>query len=93
MLTHSVFKNLFCVHPPFYFQIDGNMGFVAGINEMLITEENGAVELIPLFPKASALRARLKIWLSTAQKSVSNGKTGLLPIFTATNPFQLLINI
>lgn len=47
MLCHSVFKNLFCVHPPFYFQIDGNLGFVAGINEMLITEENGIVELIP----------------------------------------------
>lgn len=50
MLCHSVFKNLFCVHPPFYFQIDGNLGFVAGINEMLITEENGIVELIPALP-------------------------------------------
>lgn len=50
MLCHSVFKNLFCVHPPFYFQIDGNLGFVTGINEMLITEENGIVELIPALP-------------------------------------------
>lgn len=50
MLSHSVFNNLFSVHPPFYFQIDGNLGFVAGINEMLITEENGTVELIPAIP-------------------------------------------
>ena len=50
MLSHSVFKNLFCVHPPFYFQIDGNLGFVAGINEMLITEENGVIEMLPALP-------------------------------------------
>lgn len=49
-LAHSVFKNLFCVHPPFLFQIDGNLGFVAGIHEMLIYEENGAVELLPALP-------------------------------------------
>ncbi len=50
MLSHSVFKNLFCVHPPFYFQIDGNLGFVAGINEMLLSEENGVIELLPALP-------------------------------------------
>lgn len=47
MLANSVFSNLFCKHPPTYFQIDGNLGFVAGINEMLLTEENGVIELIP----------------------------------------------
>lgn len=52
MLTHSIFKNLFCVHPPFYFQIDGNMGFVAGINEMLLSEEGGVIELIPALPES-----------------------------------------
>ncbi len=50
MLAHSVFQNLFCVHPPFYFQIDGNLGFVAGINEMLLTEEQGVIELLPALP-------------------------------------------
>lgn len=49
-LAHSVFKNLFCVHPPSLFQIDGNFGFVAGIHEMLIYEENGVVELLPALP-------------------------------------------
>lgn len=51
MLGHSVFKNLFCVHPPFLFQIDGNMGFIAGINEMLVYCENDVCELIPAIPE------------------------------------------
>ena len=50
MLSHSVFNNLFCVHPPFLFQIDGNLGFVGGINEMLVYEENGIIELLPALP-------------------------------------------
>lgn len=49
-MCNSVFKNLFCVHPPYYFQIDGNLGYVAGLNEMLITEENGVIELLPALP-------------------------------------------
>lgn len=49
-LCNAVFKNLFCVHPPYYFQIDGNLGYLAGLNEMLITEENGVVELLPALP-------------------------------------------
>lgn len=51
MLSHSVFKNLFCVHPPFLFQIDGNMGFIAGINEMLVYCEDGVCELLPAVPE------------------------------------------
>ena len=43
----SVMDNLFDFHPPFYFQIDGNMGFIAGINELLITERDGVIELLP----------------------------------------------
>ena len=39
--------NLFDFHPPCYFQIDGNMGFVAGINELLISESDGIITLLP----------------------------------------------
>lgn len=49
-LGHAVFKNLFCYHPPRYFQIDGNLGFVGGVHEMLVYEENGIVELLPALP-------------------------------------------
>lgn len=47
MLKKSIMPNLFDFHPPTYFQIDGNFGFVAGINELLVYEENGVVELLP----------------------------------------------
>lgn len=47
MLAKSIMKNLFDFHPPVFFQIDGNFGFVAGINELLVYEENGIIELLP----------------------------------------------
>ncbi len=50
-LSHAVFMNLFGVHPPLLFQIDGNFGFVAGINEMLVYTENGILELLPALPE------------------------------------------
>ena len=77
MLCHSVLKNLFCVHPPFYFQIDGNLGFVAGINEMLITEENGVIELIPALPKSYGNSGEVKNMVVNGAKTASNGKTDL----------------
>lgn len=51
MLKRAVYPNLFAFHPPSYFQIDGNLGFVAAVNAMLFYEENGAVELLPALPK------------------------------------------
>lgn len=62
MLSHAVFKNLFCVHPPFLFQIDGNMGFIAGINEILLTEENGVIELLPAMPDNLGKTGETKKW-------------------------------
>jgi alpha-L-fucosidase 2 len=50
-LSHAVFMNLFGVHPPLLFQIDGNFGFIAGINEMLAYTENGIIELLPALPE------------------------------------------
>ena len=39
----GVYPNLLCAHPPF--QIDGNFGFVAGINEMLAGFYKGKAEM------------------------------------------------
>lgn len=54
MLKRAVYKNLFAYHPPHYFQIDGNLGFVAAVNAMLFYEENGVIEVLPALPKSFA---------------------------------------
>ncbi|MBQ9114978.1 MAG: glycoside hydrolase family 95 protein [Clostridia bacterium] len=50
VLGKSIFKNLFDMHPPRLFQIDGNFGFVHGINELLCQIENDTIELLPALP-------------------------------------------
>lgn len=58
----GTYPNLFCAHPPF--QIDGNFGFVSGINELLLqshetyidpkapNEDRYVIHLLPALPKA-----------------------------------------
>ena len=92
MLTHSIFKNLFCVHPPFYFQIDGNMGFVAGINELLLTEEGGVIELLPALPKNFASGGEVRNAVVNSAKVSFKWANGLVTEVTADRPVKLRQN-
>lgn len=90
MLNHSVFKNLFCVHPPFYFQIDGNLGFVAGINEMLLTAECETVELLPALPENFALSGAVKDMVVNGVKISFEWKNGAVVAIHADKPVKIL---
>ncbi len=52
LYSKSTWPNLFDLHPPEIFQIDGNLGATAGIARMLIDRNNGLLRLLPALPVA-----------------------------------------
>lgn len=90
MLCNAVFSNLFCVHPPHYFQIDGNLGFVAGINEMLITEEKGVIELLPALPEAFADSGEVKNMTVNGAEISFKWENGLVTEIHSNKPVTVI---
>ncbi|WP_051960003.1 glycosyl hydrolase family 95 catalytic domain-containing protein [Sphingobacterium sp. ML3W] len=92
----GVYANLLCAHPPF--QIDGNLGYVAAVSEMLVQSHTHAIELLPALPDAwtdgqvKGLKARGNvlienmIWENNQIESVviSSSQTKTCQILTST---------
>ncbi len=49
LLTEVTMQNLWTYHPPF--QIDANLGVVAGVSEMLLQSHEGVIKPIPALPE------------------------------------------
>jgi alpha-L-fucosidase 2 len=50
LLKEKTAPNLWTIHPPF--QIDANLGLVAGVAEMLLQSHEGFIEILPALPLA-----------------------------------------
>lgn len=50
VLTEATMENLWTYHPPF--QVDANLGIIAGIGEMLLQSHENRIEILPALPDA-----------------------------------------
>lgn len=58
LLKHSTLDNLWDTHPPF--QIDGNFGATAGVNEWFVQSHTNKIDLLPALPEDYAVQGEVK---------------------------------
>lgn len=88
----GVYANLLCAHPPF--QIDGNLGYTAGVAEMLVQSQEGFIELLPALPdtwkaygKIKGIKARGNITISMEWKD------GVVTSYQLTAPVRQQVQV
>ncbi len=88
LFRDSTAPNMFDLHPPIIFQIDGNFGATAAIGEMLVQSNNDLIEIAPCIPdfinnvKFRGLRAKGGI---TVNGEWSNGALKYAEVVSDTN--------
>ncbi len=90
LLCHAVFRNLFCVHPPFLFQIDGNLGFVAGVHELLLQEEAGVLTLLPALPACLSAGGEVRDMVVCGAKVSFSWRDGKVTAVSGDRPITVL---
>lgn len=81
LLEKATLPNLFLDHPPF--QIDGNLGLVSGICELLVQSHREQIELLPALPEK---------WTEGAVKGIRT-RTGLTVSFEWENQRVKVVKI